>query len=214
MSDRNFNHPEIDTELLPCHDGVIPEVVDITTQVAEHFWNAMKLFIWLKKAGQLGSTSIVAHRAFVGCVSHHHDTTTVECADPRYFGDEPQEFYFHETAAQKKAIPYTSLEVVRDGSVSSWPARYYIKFHHEQNLPIGYFDDYTHIYHALGDDDFQRHWTKLLQKMLQSGFVNFLQWNSESLTSEHVRTLLSRNIPRLGDAMIADLEQALIEIKQ
>lgn len=214
MPDANFNHPEIDTELLPCHDHTVPEVTDITTQVAEHFWSAMRLFIWLKKAGKLGSTSIVAHRAFVGCVSHRHDTATVECADPRYFGSEPQEFYFYETAEQKRVIPYTSLEVVRDGSVSSWPPRYYIKFHHEQDLPIGYFDDATHTYHAIGDDDFQIRWKMLLQKMLQTGFVSFLQWHSKSLTTEQVRTLLSRNIPRLGDAMIADLQQALTQIKQ
>lgn len=65
MPDRNFNHPEIDTELLPCHDGSPSEHADITTQVSEYFREAMDLFIGLKKAGKLGSTSLVAHRAFV-----------------------------------------------------------------------------------------------------------------------------------------------------
>lgn len=213
MPDIHFDHPEIDTELLPCHNIRVKESGSITTQVAQYFWEAMRLFIWLKKEGKLGSTSIVAHRAFIGCVSYHHDTTAVECADPRYFGNEPQEFYFYETAEQKKVIPYTSLEVVRDGSISSWPPRYYIKFHHEQGLPVGYFDDKTHTYYAIGDADFQRRWTALLEKMLQTGFVSFLQWHSESLTSEHVRTLLARNLPRLSNQMIADIQGALLQVK-
>lgn len=37
MPDANFNHTEIDTELLPCHDSNTPEITNITTQVAEHF---------------------------------------------------------------------------------------------------------------------------------------------------------------------------------
>lgn len=37
MPDTNFNHPEIDTELLPCHNNTLPEVADITTQVAQYF---------------------------------------------------------------------------------------------------------------------------------------------------------------------------------
>jgi hypothetical protein len=49
--------------------------------------------------------------------------------------------------------------------------------------------------------------------MLQTGFVSFLEWHSESLTTEQVRVLLSRNIPRLGDNIIADLQQAIAQIK-
>lgn len=214
MPDTNFNHPEIDIELLPCHNNTLPEVADITTQVAQYFWEAMKLFISLKKAGQLWSTSIVAHRAFVGCVSHRQDTKTISSYDLWNQNTLPQEFYFNENENHKRTIPYTSLQIERDGSISSWPPKYYIKFHHEQDLPIGYFDDETRTYNAIGDADFQKRWTVLIQKMLQTGFVSFLQWNSKSLTSEYVRDLLWRNVPRLGDEMILDMQKALLQIRQ
>jgi hypothetical protein len=37
MPDIHFDHPEIDTELLPCHNNRVKESGSITTQVAQYF---------------------------------------------------------------------------------------------------------------------------------------------------------------------------------
>lgn len=89
---------------------------------------------------------------------------------------------------------------------------YYIKFHHEQDLPIGYFDDETHTYHTIGDAEFQRRGIELIQKMLQTGFVSFLQRHSNSLISRHLDDILRRNLPRMGDKNLSDIAVSLAHV--
>lgn len=110
-----------------------------------------------------------------------------------------------------RRIPYVFLHIERTDVNRE---NLIIHAHHEKNLQIGFTDWRSKNYTGVGDEEFQNRGRELIQNILRIGFLEFLTKKGNCLSSDKIKELLLRNIPRLREEDQEDIAEVVEKIMQ